>query len=232
MKKILLVEDDLTTQKIVHYAIPSGMELIIAVSIAEALQILAEKDDISLLLVDRSLPDGDGIQICSQVRGNDRQSDLPIIFLSGRATETDKVTGLFAGGDDYVTKPFSVLELKARITSRLRTSSKKLFGGLIEVDLEKHRAYTKTSKGSVEIDLTRIEFKMLVLLMQTLDRLHSRDSILQKIWGDDLNVSDRVVDTHLSHLRKKLVNTGLVLEAVRGEGYRLRPLPTVTSKAS
>lgn len=222
MRKILLVDDDQTTHVIVKKALEKDYEVIGCQDIATATEYLRARDLPALVLLDRLLPDGDGVSFCSQVRQDERLKNIPVIFLSGQDSESDKVVGFFAGGDDYVTKPFGILELKARIQARLRQSPQTLSLADVRVDTDSQRVFCILTGGaSREIDLTRIEYRILVSFLQMPERVLSRNNLLDKVWGANCSMSDRVVDTHVSHLRKKLLTTDLQVEALRGEGYRL-----------
>lgn len=222
MKKILLVEDDLIMQETVQKCLNKDYEIVTCATLAAAADVLAGDSSIALAIVDRGLPDGDGLSLVSDIRRDSRISTIPLIFLSGRDSESDKVSGFFAGADDYVTKPFSVLELRARVMARLRTtSSSKIAKGNLEIDLDSHRAFSLTNGARTEIELTRIELKLLVVFIHGMGRVLSRDSLLEKVWGVGCHVSDRVIDSHVSHLRRKISGNGLSLRSLRGEGYRL-----------
>jgi two-component system alkaline phosphatase synthesis response regulator PhoP len=221
MKKVLLVEDDQIIHRIVDGAIRRDFELVSAFSVKEGLEKLVSGHEFAAIIIDRGLPDGDGLSMCTQLREQDHLQNVPVIFLSARDSESDKVSGLFAGADDYMTKPFSPLELKARLHARLRTAPKRLFVGDVEVDLDGIKAFHHDTQGKRELILTPIEFKLLAVLSQNMDRVLNRDALLDKVWGAECHISDRVVDTHISHLRKKLKDTQTQLEALRGEGYRL-----------
>jgi DNA-binding response OmpR family regulator len=113
------------------------------------------------------------------------------------------------------------MELKARVQTRLKKTSTKVYAANLEVDFESHRAHLRSPQGLTEIVLTRTEFKILSTLIQSLDQVFSRDRLLSKVWGDEVSISDRVVDSHISHLRKKIAPAGISLESLRGEGYRM-----------
>lgn len=221
MRQILLIDDDAITHTIVKGIVKDDFSLVGCYSLSEATSYFDKGGIPHLVIIDRMLPDGDGIALCSKMRADPRLSSVPIIFLSSLKSETDKVSGLFAGADDYVSKPCSVLELKARIHARLRTDQSRIAFGLITVDLASHRTFIQNGSSQTELELTRKEFKLLITLMQSPDQIFSRDQLLTRVWGDDTNVSDRVVDTSMSHLRKKISGAGVSIEALRGEGYRL-----------
>lgn len=223
MEKILLIEDDSITQAIVKHSLTAEYELIVCTTLAEARDLIASEAQITAFIVDRYLPDGDGISLCAFIRQSQHHSECPIIFVSSAQSETDKVGAFYAGADDYVTKPFSPLELKARVWVRLRQNRQKLVAGNIHFDLDSHRAfiYDSLSQKSNELNLTRIEYLILLTLIKSIDQVFSREQLLEKIWGSETHVSDRVIDSHISHLRKKLSSSNLKLESLRKEGYRL-----------
>lgn len=232
MKKILLVDDDLTIHTIIKGIVKDQWAVVSCASLNEANAFLDQENSPPLLaIIDRMLPDGDGVTLCNRIRSDSRLSSIPIIFLSALNSEAEKVTGLFAGADDYISKPFGVLEMKARIQARLRQGQKKISLGNLSVDLASHRVFIQKSEGVVEVELTRREFKILMTLIQSPDQIFSRELLLSKVWGEDTNVSDRVVDTSMSHLRKKIAGCGLILEALRGEGYRISVEPKNTQAA-
>lgn len=220
-RKIFLIDDDPVTHAVVKGVLESDMTLVSSYSLSEANSKLETDGLPSLVIIDRMLPDGDGLILCTKMRSEERLREIPIVFLSSKTTETDKVGGLFAGADDYIGKPVSPLELKARIQARLRPMSKKLVFGKLIMDLSSHRTFIQEDSTQKEIDLTRIEFKMLTILVQSPERVFSRELLLSTIWGTGSNLSDRVVDTHMSHLRKKIIGSEVTLVALRGEGYRV-----------
>lgn len=220
-RKILIVEDDRIVIGLVRASLKDDFSVVGATSIEECLRLIQNETDFSLILIDRMLPDGDGLSLCGQIRQMDRLARVPVIFLSAKDSESDKVSGLFAGADDYMTKPFGPLELKARVLARLRGQSRTVSAGRISLDIEGFRAFVHIGESRSELPLTPIEFKILSVLMQNLGDMLTRDTLLTRVWGPNCFVNDRVVDSHVSHLRKKLKESGLVLEALRGEGYRL-----------
>ncbi len=223
MEKIILIEDDSITHAIVKHSLNSEYEIIACTTIAEAKKLIASDLPITAFIVDRYLPDGDGISLCSFIRQTPHRAECPIIFVSSAQSETDKVGAFYAGADDYVTKPFSPLELKARVWVRLRQNKQRLAAGNIQFDLNSHRAfiYDHATLKSNEINLTRIEYLILLTLIKSIDQVFSREHLLEKIWGSQTHVSDRVIDSHISHLRKKISASNLKLESLRKEGYRL-----------
>jgi len=176
-----------------------------------------------LVVLDLMLPDMDGFEVCKALRHKEKCTNVPIIMLTARVEETDKVLGLELGADDYVTKPFSPRELVARVKAVLRRRSQKAdtnritVGDLLTMDLEKYQVEV----DGVKTDLTSTEFKILQLLAAKKGRVFSRDQILQHLWGDDKMVLDRTVDVHIKHLREKLGKAGNLIKNIRGVGYKI-----------
>ena len=176
-----------------------------------------------LVILDLNLPDLDGLGVCREIRDTAAVADLPIIILTARVTEGDRVLGLDLGADDYITKPFSLRELKSRIRALLRRRS--LDGGVPE-DAYRDRRLT-VDRGAMEVRLdgtpvrlTMREFELLWYLVTTRPRVASRESILERVWGLSSEVETRTVDVHVRALRKKLAQD--VIETVIGAGYRVR----------
>ena len=176
-----------------------------------------------LILLDLMLPDADGFEICKYLRKKDEFASVPIIMLTAKGEETDKVLGLELGADDYVTKPFSPKELVARVKAVLRRQDKEevlnkiVIGDLLTIFPEKHDAFAEGNK----IDLTSTEFKILTLLASKKGWVFTRDQILDYLWGQEKAVLDRTVDVHIKHLREKLGKAGALIKNVRGVGYKL-----------
>jgi two-component system phosphate regulon response regulator PhoB/two-component system alkaline phosphatase synthesis response regulator PhoP len=170
------------------------------------------------------LPDSDGFEICKFLRRDDECAAVPIIMLTARGDETDRVLGLELGADDYVTKPFSPKELVARVKAVLRRKLPAKEGGkvieigdILSLDLDKYEAYVEDKT----IDLTTTEFRILQLLSSKPGRVFTRDQILDYLWGNEKAVLDRTIDVHVRHLRKKLAKAGSLIKNVRGVGYKL-----------
>ena len=178
-----------------------------------------------LLLLDIMLPDEDGIQILSKIRKNPKTSDLPVIMLTAKTTEYDKVIGLDSGADDYITKPFGTMELISRVKAMLRRAaryaSQSSDGGFKNGSL-----YVCPEKHIVRVDgeditLTYKEFELLVLLVKAKGKVFTRDEILTNVWGYDFDGESRTVDVHVRTLRSKLGSAGNLIETVRGIGYKI-----------
>ena len=176
-----------------------------------------------LILLDLMLPDADGFEICKYLKNKDEFASLPIIMLTAKGEEADKVIGLELGADDYVTKPFSPKELVARVKAVLRRQvkdeilNKIAIGDTLTIFPEKHEAYIEGNK----IDLTSTEFKILTLLASKKGWVFTRDQILDHLWGQEKAVLDRTVDVHIKHLREKLGKAGSLIINIRGVGYKL-----------
>lgn len=176
-----------------------------------------------LLILDLMLPDVDGFEICKHLKKNIEWEDIPIIMLTAKEDETDKILGLELGADDYVTKPFSPRELVARVRAvlRRRTAEPKTMrteiGDVITIDSDKHEVKLLGKK----VDLTSTEFKILYLLASKPGWVFSRDKILDYLWGQEKAVVDRTIDVHIRHLREKLGEHGNLIKNVRGIGYKL-----------
>jgi len=177
-----------------------------------------------LLILDLMLPDADGLEICKELRKNSKTVSIPIIMLTAKGEETDKIIGLELGADDYVTKPFSPKELVARVKAVLRrpvikTEQTKIINidGIIKLDLNKCKVWIYKDK----LDLTITEFRILHLLTQQRGWIYSRDQILDHLWGDDRIVTDRSVDVHIRNLRLKLGKAKKYIQNLRGRGYKL-----------
>ncbi|MCK4252172.1 response regulator transcription factor [candidate division WOR-3 bacterium] len=176
-----------------------------------------------LLILDLMLPDADGFDICKYLKMKDEFSSLPIIMLTAKGHETDKVLGLELGADDYVTKPFSTRELVARVKAVLRRKEQKQEGKKIEIgevlviNLQKFEVKVNGKR----IDLTSTEFKILKTLSERKGWVFSRGQILNSLWGEDKFVIDRTIDVHIKHLREKLGKAGKFIKNVRGVGYKV-----------
>ncbi len=221
MKRILLIDDDKMTHKLVKLAIQQEFDLVSVLDLKTADEILAKDISFDLFIIDRVLPDGDGLSLCQKIRQDERIQNIPIIFLSASTLETDKVAGLFAGADDYVSKPFGGLELRARIHARLKSVSTQFSVQDLLFEVQSSRVYLVAFDIKKELQLTRIEFKLLLMFAKSPDKIFSRSLILDQVWGNDMHVNDRVVDAHISHLRRKINESSLTIESLRGEGYRL-----------
>ncbi len=175
-----------------------------------------------LIILDLMLPDADGIEVCKYLRSKEDFKSIPIIILTARTSETDKVLGLELGADDYVTKPFSPRELVARVKAVLRrktqNSGKKIkIGDILLIDLNRFEVFVESEK----IDLTPTEFRILKILVSNKGWVFTRDQILEHLWGHDKVVLDRTIDVHIKNLREKLGKAKKFIKNVRGIGYKI-----------
>jgi two-component system phosphate regulon response regulator PhoB len=228
MARILLVEDEPAIQELIVCNVEmAGHEAIRADSAEQALESIRDSLP-DLVLLDWMLPGMSGVDFARRLRADKRTRDVPIIFLTARSEERDKLAGLELGADDYVTKPFSPRELLARVKAVLRrrapqsTDDAVEIGGLI-LDPGRHRV----SGDGVELDLGPTEFRLLHFLMTHAERVHSRAQLLDRVWGDHVFVEERTVDVHIRRLRQALSPSGhdRLVETVRGSGYRLTARP-------
>ena len=176
-----------------------------------------------LVVLDLMLPDTDGIDVCRDLKRDGRTAHVPVVMLTARGEEFDRVLGLEIGADDYVTKPFSPKELVARVKAVLRRSEQRRTGDVIELPLDviiDPNRFEVTVAGR-KTDLTTTEFKILSILAERRGWVFSREEILSRLWGDEKAVLDRTIDVHVTNLRKKLGKAGRLIENVRGVGYKL-----------
>ncbi len=222
--RILVVEDDETIVTLLEYNLKaSGYDVAIAASAEEAELILAEQL-VDLFILDWMLPDMSGIELCGRLRRGGKLPRIPIVMLTARGEEADRVRGFANGADDYVTKPFSVPELMARVKALLRRSaparvSEMLAVGDIALDREAHRV-TRVNR---EIALGPTEYRLLEVLLESAGRVLSRNQLIDRVWGTTADIDERTIDVHVGRLRKALVrgNEFDPIRTVRGAGYSL-----------
>ena len=224
LEHILVVEDDLHISKLLKYnLVKYGFKCTVVITGEEAVEILT-REDISLILLDIMLPKMDGFDTCRAIKGDAAYASIPVIILTARGEEVDRVVGLELGADDYIVKPFSVRELILRIKNVLKRKPVTRPGpdiavlGDLFIDIPRHKV---TVRG-VPVALTSMEFKLLVYLMRTQGRVQSRDILLSEVWDMNTDVTTRTVDTHIKCLRQKLGAAGALIETIRGVGYCLR----------
>jgi two-component system phosphate regulon response regulator PhoB len=208
-QRILVVEDEPDLLALVRINLEqAGFEVETAENGNDALAALRRAPP-DLMILDLMLPDVPGTEICRRVRGSAELSELPVIMLTAKADEVDRVVGLELGADDYVTKPFSPRELAP-------TPARVIEHGTLSLDPERHRCFV----DGEEVGLTAKEFSLLQCLMRRPGRVMTRDRLLDDVWGSDITVTTRTIDTHLKRLREKLGRAGDLIETVRGVGYR------------
>ena len=223
--KILIVEDELITQRMIAASLEhAGHEVARVGSVPEA-EAAIRKVLPDLLLLDWILPDTTGVAFLRKLRSDRRTKQMPIIMLTGRSAETDKVTGLEAGADDYITKPFSHLELLARVKAVIRRRAPLLSEEPVEVDgLRLDPAAHRITAGGKRLELWATEFRLLHFFMTHQNHVFSRGQLLDEVWGDHVFVEERTVDVHIRRLRQSLQPSGhdVLIETVRGTGYCFR----------
>ncbi len=223
--KILVVEDSAESFQLVKRALGTGYMLECAPSLAEGVRML-NKIAYDLVLMDVMLPDGDGFGLCSILQSSDELKNIPIIFLTAKNSISDKVLGFQVGAEDFICKPFDPLELRARLESKLRKRERERHDSDIiragDLEINKSTQHVTIHEGSSphRLDLTQIEFKLLVFLAKDPNVVFSRDEILNAVWGQSIHIYSRSVDTHISKLRKKLGHYDCYIESVHGTGYR------------
>jgi two-component system phosphate regulon response regulator PhoB len=225
-KTVLVVEDEEDILALLHFnLIKAGYEVVCAARGEEALTAIAAGTP-DLILLDLMLPGIDGLEICRRLRDDPATGEIPIIMLTARGEEEDVVRGLDLGADDYVTKPFSIKVLLARIQSVLRRRSesrRQTDGGeLIHGDLRIHPGRNLVQVGGEPVELTFTEFRVLEALASRPGWVFTRYQIVNTVRGEDYSVTDRAVDVQIAGLRKKLGACGHYIETVRGVGYRFR----------
>ncbi|UWQ94006.1 phosphate regulon transcriptional regulator PhoB [Rhodobacteraceae bacterium M385] len=221
---VLVVEDEPAQREVLAYNLRAeGFSVVTAASGDDALIVVQETLP-DLIVLDWMLPEVSGIEICRQLKSGAATSKIPIIMLSARSEDTDKVRGLETGADDYITKPYSVAELLARVRTQLRRVRPSSVGERLEyedivIDLAEHRVY----RGGDVVSLGPTEFRLLTAFMERPGRVWAREQLLDRVWGRDIYVDSRTVDVHVGRLRKalKVAQAGDPIRTVRGAGYAL-----------
>jgi len=218
---ILIVEDESAILEMLHIALSQAGFLVEEAQNVHQAKTLIFNRLPELILLDWMLPDVSGIDFARQLKADSKTQEIPIIILTARGEEEDKIRGLEAGADDYVTKPFSPRELIARIKAVLRRAS--THGDQLVVnDLQMYSAEHRVMIGDQEVQMGPTEFRLLHFFMQHPERVYSRDQVLDQVWGSNVYIEERTVDVHIRRLRKALVAHGYdhLVQTVRGVGYR------------
>jgi two-component system phosphate regulon response regulator PhoB len=221
---ILVVEDEPAIQELIAINLEHAGHAVLRAENAEQAANLVREVLPDVVLLDWMLPGQSGIAFARRLREDDRTRDIPIIMLTARGTEADKVAGLESGADDYITKPFSPRELMARIKAVLRRRSPQLTDETVVIDgLKLDPVAHRISAGDTRLELGPTEFRLLHFLMTHPERVHSRTQLLDQVWGDHVFVEERTVDVHIRRLRLSLEVSGhdRLIQTVRGSGYRL-----------
>jgi two-component system, OmpR family, phosphate regulon response regulator PhoB len=228
MSSVLVVEDEAAIAELVAINLRHAGFVVHLVTDAEAAQTQIDRELPDLVLLDWMLPGISGLQLAKRWRGQTRTRELPIIMLTARAAESDKIGGLDAGADDYLTKPFSTNELLARIRAVLRRRAPEALDAAVEVsglqlDPATRRVGRRIGEQLQEVKLGPTEFRLLHFLMTHPERVHSRAQLLDRVWGDHVFIEERTVDVHVKRLREALspVDCAGLIDTVRGAGYRL-----------
>lgn len=218
--RVLLVDDDDHLREVVRYALAREGYVVTEARDGEMARALVESSSPDLIVLDVTMPKLDGFSLCRELR---RTNDVPVLFLSARSDEIDRVLGLDLGGDDYVTKPFSTRELVSRVRALLRrrappVAAETLQWGRLRIAVDEHRVYV----GDEEVVLTATELRLLAALVRRPHKALARDELAATAYPDERNVSDRTIDSHIRRIRAKLRPFGLdPFETVHGVGFRL-----------
>jgi two-component system phosphate regulon response regulator PhoB len=222
--RVLLVEDEPAQRTVLAYNLEAEGFAVTQADNGEDAMVLVDEEDPDIIILDWMMPKVSGIEVCRRLKMRPDTRAIPIIMLSARAEEVDRIRGLETGADDYVIKPYSVLELMARARAQLRRVRPSTAGVVLEhedirLDPETHRVY----RGDQMLKLGPTEFKLLVTLMERPGRVFSREQLLDLVWGRDIYVDTRTVDVHVGRLRKSLMQFGGEdpVRTVRGAGYAL-----------
>jgi two-component system, OmpR family, phosphate regulon response regulator PhoB len=218
---ILIVDDEQDILDLLDYNVKrAGFTTLLAATGTEAL-VLAKKDQPDAIILDVMLPDLDGLEVLRRLRQDLATKEIPVMLLTAKGEEIDRVQGFEIGADDYVVKPFSIREVVLRVRALLRRGIleepvKSLKVGNLSIDREAHRVFWQQD----ELLLTALEFKLLVTLLERRGRVQTRERLLEDVWGMSPDVTTRTVDTHIKRLREKLGDASAFVETVRGVGYR------------
>ena len=222
--KILVVEDEPSQREVLEYNLKAEGFLVISADNGEDALLLVEEEEPDLILLDWMMPNLSGIEVCRRLKSRDKTRAIPIIMVSARSEEVDKVRGLEIGADDYLVKPYSVIELIARLRTQMRRTRAASIGETLHfqdiiLDSETHKVF----RDEAQLKLGPTEFRLLRTMMEKPGRVWSRDQLLDRVWGRDIYVDTRTVDVHIGRLRKALMQHGGTdpLRTVRGVGYAL-----------
>jgi DNA-binding response OmpR family regulator len=221
-ERILIIEDDKHISKLIKYNLEkAAFECLTAQSGEEAFKMM-DRWLADLILLDVMLPGMDGLEACRHIKQDEKFKNIPVVMLTAKGEEVDRIVGFELGADDYIVKPFSPRELILRIKAVLRRGKTAqvdkdvLTFDILSVDIPRHKVLVKDK----EVELTPMEFKLLVTLMQRHGRVQTRDSLLSDVWGFDADIYTRTVDTHIKRIRQKLGAASKFIDTVPGMGYR------------
>ncbi len=220
--KIIVVEDEAPLAELLKYNLQSEGYDVVQAADGEEAELLLSEQSFDLAVLDWMIPKISGIELCRRLRNRADTQSLPIILLTARGEEADRVRGLTTGADDYVTKPFSVQELMARVKALLRRASpERMSDILVSGEIAMDRGAHKVTRGVREVRLGPTEYRMLEVFMESPRRVLSRSQLLDRVWGQSSEVDERTVDVHIGRLRKSLIrgNESDPIRTVRGAGY-------------
>jgi two-component system phosphate regulon response regulator PhoB len=220
--KIIVVEDESSLAELLKYNLLSEGYEVAHASDGEEAELLLSEESFDLAILDWMLPKVSGIELCRRLRNRSETQSLPIILLTARGEEADRIRGLTTGADDYITKPFSVQELMARIKALLRRSvPERVSDVLVSGEITMDRSAHKVMRGAREVRLGPTEYKLLEVFLESQKRVLSRGQLLDRVWGQSAEIDERTVDVHIGRLRKSLVrgSDSDPIRTVRGAGY-------------
>lgn len=226
MYNVLLIEDSADYQFLVPRTLGSQFAVHVAATLEQA-RIMLKKPAYDLILLDVLLPDGDGYSFCSEIQGHKLLRAIPVVILTGKGDVNDKVVGWTTGADDYIVKPFNPIEFQSRILSRVTKSRSRaedhqtLSCGDLVLSLNFHECKVIENGEEKTLHLTVHEFKILQCLLKNPDRIHSREQLIEKVWGLNTHITQRTVDKHISALRQKLGPDRNFIRTIAGVGYRI-----------
>ena len=221
---VLLVEDDMAQREMLSYNLEAAGYNVITTDNGEDALILVDENDPDLIILDWMMPRLSGLETCRRLKSNQKTKNIPVLMLSARSEEVDRVRGLDIGADDYVVKPYAVAELISRVKAHLRRTRAATSGHQITFqDIVLDPVSYKVTRNGADIKLGPTEYKLLVTMMETPSRVWTRDNLLDRVWGREIFVDTRTVDVHIGRLRKALCQYGGddPIRTVRGAGYSL-----------
>lgn len=220
-KRILVIEDSLESQNLVKRALYQKFDVKFCTNLREARSAII-REKFNLVLLDRNLPDGDGADFCSELYESGTSKKSPVIMVTARGDIEDKMRGFGCGADDYIPKPFDSRELVARIESVLRRNwnlSEEMDLGDLRINFIDQKVYKIENSDTSLVDLTPIEFKILSIFARSQNKIVKRDELFREVWGNQIHLNPRNIDTHVCKLRQKLNSEEFVIQSVRGSGY-------------
>ncbi len=232
MATILVIEDEPDLREVLGFNLKQAGHSVLSTALGEEGLALASSDRPDLILLDLMLPDLQGTEVCKRLKSDPSTKRIPVVMLTARGEELDRVVGFEIGAEDYIVKPFSVRELLLRLQAILRRSrpaeaesERYVEFGLLRMDRDAHRVWV----GDSEIELTALEFRLLLTLYERRSRVQTRGALLDDVWGIQADITTRTVDTHVKRLREKLAEARNYIETVRGVGYRFCGSPEEAS---